>query len=158
MLKNNYGSLIGSLALVYLTALAGSSFTANAIGTWYAGLIKPALTPPGWVFGPVWTILYAFMAIAAWRVYVKRDTDPRAMPILFVYGVHLVVNAFWSIAFFGLHNPESAVGIIAILWGLIVYLAIRFYSIDKVAGYLLLPYLAWVSFASYLNWSLAILN
>lgn len=158
MLKNNYISLIGSLVLVYITAFIGSFFTVDAIGTWYAALIKPELNPPSWIFGPVWTALYVFMAVAAWRVYVKRHADARAVSVLFVYGVHLVVNAFWSIAFFGMHNPELALGVIAILWALIVYLLIYFYRIDRLSGYLLIPYLAWVSFASYLNWSLAALN
>lgn len=149
-------SLFFSLALAYLAALVGSVFTVGAIPTWYATLVKPALNPPNWVFGPVWTVLYACMAVAAWRVYVAKGR--RVSPLLVVYAVHLAVNALWSVVFFGLHQPQNALGVIVVLWGLVVYLAVRFYSVDKAAGILFVPYVLWVSFATYLNLVVVLLN
>ena len=147
-----------SLVLAYSAALLGSLFTAGAIDTWYATLAKPELNPPSWLFGPVWTALYTLMAIAAWRVYKKKKTSRTVPKVLYVYLFHLAVNAFWSIAFFGLQNPMLALVVIVVLWALIVYLVTRFFRIDRLAGYLLLPYLAWVSFATYLNLMIALLN
>lgn len=151
-------SLIVSLVLAYSTALIGSLFTAGAIATWYATLIKPELSPPNWLFAPVWTILYALMAVVAWRIYEKRKSNWHAHFLLWVYTVHLAVNAFWSIAFFGLHSPTLALAIIAVLWVLIAYLLVQFYRMDRLAGYLFVPYLLWVSFATYLNVSIVLLN
>ncbi len=151
-------SFFFSLVLTYSAALIGSLFTAGAIATWYAALTKPELSPPNWVFGPVWTLLYALMAIAAWRIYEKRKNSRQANRLLWVYVAHLAVNAFWSIAFFGLHNPLLAFIVIVLLWLMIAYLVRGFYGIDRAAGLLLLPYLAWVSFASYLNLSIVLLN
>lgn len=147
-----------SLILAYSTALVGSLFTVGAVETWYPALSKPDLSPPNWVFGPVWTTLYAFMAIAAWRVYEKRKGKPHVRRVLWVYAAHLAVNALWSVAFFGLHNPAIAFGTIVLLWLLIAYLTLNFYRIDRTAGILMMPYLAWVSFASYLNLSIVLLN
>ncbi len=147
-----------SLALAYSAALIGSLFTAGAVATWYTTLTKPELSPPNWLFGPVWTVLYALMAIAAWRIYEKRRSSQKANRLLRVYGAHLVVNALWSIIFFGFHSPAPAFMIIIVLWLMIAYLAAGFYRIDRTAGILLLPYLAWVSFATYLNLSIVLLN
>lgn len=151
-------SLIISLAFAYSAALVGSLFTAGAIETWYATLAKPALNPPNWVFGPVWTVLYALMAIAAWRIYEKRKSNRQAHTLLWVYGAHLAVNALWSIAFFGLNQPLLAFIVIVALWLMIAYLVAGFYRVDRVAGLLLVPYLAWVSFATYLTVSIVLLN
>lgn len=151
-------SFVISLSLAYSAALIGSLFTADAINTWYAALTKPELNPPNWLFGPVWTVLYALMAIAAWRIYEKRKKNPKVNLLLWVYVAHLAVNAFWSIAFFGLHNPLLALVVVAVLWLCIAYLAVSFYRVDRMAGLLLLPYLAWVTFASYLNISIVLLN
>ncbi len=151
-------SLFVSLVLAYSAALIGSLFTADAVTTWYATLVKPVLSPPNWLFAPVWTVLYALMAIAAWRIYEKRNVHRESRRLLRVYGAHLAVNAFWSIAFFGLHDPLVAFIVIVVLWLMIVYVAMGFYRIDRTAGLLFLPYLAWVSFASYLNLSIVLLN
>ncbi len=151
-------SLLISFALAYSAALLGSLFTVGAVDTWYFTLAKPELNPPSWLFGPVWTVLYACMAIAAWRVYEKRSTSRESVKVLWIYVVHLGVNAFWSIAFFGLHNPTLALVVIAILWGSIAYLTIRFYLTDRLAGYLFIPYFLWVSFATYLNLMIVLLN
>lgn len=147
-----------SLALAYAAAIIGSLFTVDAIDTWYATLAKPLLSPPNWIFGPVWTTLYAFMGIAAWLVYERRSAYPSATSLLWIYAAHLAVNTLWSIAFFGLQNPLLALLIIGILWGLILFLTLRFYRIHRIAAYLFMPYLAWVTFASYLNLSIVLLN
>jgi len=151
-------ALIASLALAYATAALGSFFTAPAIDGWYAALVKPELNPPSWVFGPVWSLLYAFMAISAWRVWRLRHKDSCARIALFIYAGHLVLNAFWSVAFFGLQNLSLAFGVILALLSLIAVLIVLFYRVDKLAGILFLPYLAWVSFATYLNLSIMLLN
>ena len=151
-------TLLASLAITFGIAFVGSYFTAGSVDTWYNTLNKPALNPPSWIFGPVWTLLYALMAIAAWRVYERRNSYVPARSLLGVYAIHLVVNALWSFAFFGQQSPEWALAVIAVLWLMIVYLAFNFYRADRVAGWMLAPYLAWVSFASYLNLSIVLLN
>lgn len=151
-----YGLSIGAALLV---GALGSLATTSAIPTWYTTLIKPALTPPSWVFGPVWTLLYVLMGIAAYRVFERRKKYPRlAFSTLALYVMHLGVNAFWSIAFFGLRSPETGIAVISVLWTMILVLTILFFKFDKVSGMLLLPYLAWVSFASYLNRAFSLLN
>ena len=150
--------LLISLALAYAAALIGSLFTVDAIDTWYATLARPLLSPPNWIFGPVWTTLYAFMAIAAWRIYERRSAHPAATRLLGIYLAHLAVNTLWSIVFFGMQNPLLALLIIGVLWGLIFFLMLRFYRIDRTAAYLFMPYLAWVTFATYLNAAIVALN
>ena len=150
--------LVGSLMVTFGAAFVGMYFTIGAVETWYPTLTKPMLSPPNWVFGPVWTMLYALMAIAAWRIHGRRKSFAGAYRLLIVYGIHLVVNVLWSFAFFGLQSPEWGLAVIAVLWLLIVYLTFSFYRVDKVAGMLFVPYLLWVSFASYLNLSIVLLN
>lgn len=147
-----------SLALAYSAAFIGTFFTMDAVAAWYPTLTKPDLSPPNWIFGPVWTILYACMAIAAWLVYEKRNKAREANHLLIVYGAHLVINALWSIAFFGLQNPTLALVVIVVLWLCIAYVAVGFYRVQRTAGILFVPYLAWVSFATYLNLSIVLLN
>lgn len=147
-----------SLALAYAAGFIGSLFTAPNIDTWYATLAKPALNPPSWVFAPVWTVLYACMAVAAWRVYEYGERGPLRTFALFLYGVHLVLNALWSVVFFGFHDPYSALIVIALLLAHILGLTYLFFRLDRIAGYLFVPYLLWVSFATYLNISIVALN
>jgi tryptophan-rich sensory protein len=148
--------LVVSLALAYGAGFLGSLATAPAIDTWYATLAKPELSPPNWVFAPVWTTLYAFMAIAAWRVYrVGNACSRRALRI---YGAQLVLNACWSFAFFGLKNPSLGLFVIIALLALILITAWQFYRVDRIAGYLFIPYILWVTFATYLNFALMRLN
>lgn len=150
--------LIASILVAQTAGIIGSFFTLEAVETWYTTLARPLLSPPNWIFGPVWTTLYTLMGIAAWRIYERRASNPHAVRLLWVYAAHLGVNTLWSIAFFGWQNPPLALGIIAVLWGMIAYLILRFYRIDRIASYLLIPYLAWVTFATYLNASFAVLN
>ena len=144
-------NLLVSIGVCLCAGLIGSVFTFPSIPTWYAALTKPAFSPPNWLFGPVWTTLYILMGLAMYLVWQKKGT-------LKLFLIHLVFNAGWSVVFFGLHSILGGMVVIIILWGLIVYLTGMFYRIDRAAAYLLIPYLAWVSFASILNFSLLTLN
>jgi tryptophan-rich sensory protein len=158
MKVNNFFKLVIAIAVSELAGVIGSIFTISAIPTWYAGLAKPALNPPSWVFGPAWTTLYALMGIAAfliWRIGWERKEVKIALG---VFGIQLFLNAIWSIIFFGLHSPGWALVVIVLLWLAIVWTIAVFYKISKPAAYLLVPYILWVSFASYLNYSILILN
>jgi benzodiazapine receptor len=150
-------SLTVSFLLAFGAGFIGSLVTTGAITAWYSTLAKPELNPPNWVFGPVWSILYAFMAVAAWRIWEKRK-NKQAPQALVVYAVHLVINVLWSVAFFGFHAPMLALGVIVVLLLFVVYLTVSFYRIDRLAGLLFIPYLAWVLFAVYLNLSIALIN
>lgn len=153
-----YIALLISLFASFSAGFIGSYFTFDAIPTWYETLERPFLSPPNWIFGPVWSTLYALMAVSAWRVWEKRSIHPTASRSLFLYALHLGVNALWSIVFFGLQQPFLAVAVILVLWICIVTLIVQFSRIDRLAAWLLVPYLLWVSFASYLNISIALLN
>ena len=141
-----------------LAGLTGSLFTTPAIPGWYAGLIKPVFNPPNWLFGPVWTTLYALMGLAAWLVYDKGIRRVDVKRALFVFVAQLILNVLWSIMFFGAHQILGAFVIIVALWILILGTILRFHKISKAAALLLVPYLLWVGFAMVLNVSLYILN
>lgn len=158
MSKNNFFKLIIAIAISEVAGIIGSVFTVSAIPTWYAGLVKPALNPPSWIFGPVWTTLYALMGIAAWLVWKAGWERKEVRMALGVFGIQLFLNIIWSIIFFGLHSPAWALVDIALLWLAIVWTMIIFYKISKPASYLLAPYLLWVSFALHLNYSIWVLN
>lgn len=151
-------ALVVALALPQLAGAIGSLFTFPNIGAWYQVLTKPELAPPNWVFGPVWTTLFVLMGIASFLVWQKGMHKRAVRLALAFYGIQLVLNTLWSIIFFGLQNPTAAVAEIVLLWLAIAATAYLFYKISKPAGLLMLPYLAWVSFASYLNLMIAVLN
>lgn len=155
---NNTLKLIVSIVIAELAGVIGSIFTASAIPTWYASLVKPALNPPSWVFGPVWIVLYALMGIAAFFVWNKGWDRKDVRRALFVFGLQLVFNTTWSIVFFGFQNPGWALVNIIALWCLIIWTMILFYKISRSAMWLLVPYIFWVSFALYLNFSIWMLN
>lgn len=150
--------LILSIAICEGAGIVGSLFTFSAIPTWYATLMKPSFSPPAWVFGPVWTTLYFLMGISLYRIWMKGVKKPIVREALFWFFVQLGLNAIWSIIFFGQKNIASAFFDIALLWIAIVITIKKFYRIDRQAAYLLVPYLLWVSIASYLNYSLLVLN
>ena len=146
---------------VVISGLAGgigSFFTISAIPTWYATLAKPALNPPSWIFGPVWTTLYLLMGIAAFLVWNKGWDRKDVRKALSVFLLQLVLNAAWSVIFFGLHSPLWAFVDIIAMWLAIVWTMALFYKISKPAMWLLLPYILWVSFAANLNYSILMLN
>lgn len=149
-------SLTISLVVAFATGFLGSLATAPVIDTWYATLVRPELSPPNWVFGPVWSILFVLMAVAAWRVYRKQNTC--ASRALRIYGAQLVLNASWSFAFFGFQNPSLGLFVIIALLALICVTAWQFFRVDRIAGYLFVPYILWVSFATYLNFAIVRLN
>jgi benzodiazapine receptor len=130
----------------------------RAIPTWYATLKKPAFAPPNWLFGPAWTLLYVLMALAAWFVW-KRGFDAEGVKVaLALYLIQLVLNATWSALFFGLRSPLAGFLGIAALWLAIVATIVLFFRVSTPAGVLMLPYVAWVSFASLLNAAILKLN
>ncbi len=148
-------SLVVSLLLVIIAGAFGGVFTG---GAWYAALAKPFLTPPPWLFGPVWTVLYLFMALAAWRIWLRRARDPRARGALWLYAAQLVANAAWSPVFFGLHATLFAFVLLAVLVALVVAALVAFLRIDREAALLLVPYFLWLLLALYLNAGIAWLN
>jgi tryptophan-rich sensory protein len=142
--------LVGLLAWIlvsFVPAVVGGRFLP---GEWYRALDKPPWTPPGWVFGPAWTALYLSMGVAAWLVWRER-LGPRALVPLALFGAQLVLNGLWSWLFFGLRRPGLALADIGALWLAIAATVVAFWGVRPLAGALLLPYLAWVSFATALN-------
>jgi tryptophan-rich sensory protein len=134
-----------------MAGLFGSIVTIPSVKTWYITLVKPSFNPPSWVFAPVWTTLFALIGIALYLVWKKKNN-------LFWFWVQLLLNILWSFLFFGLHLPLLALYEILILWFAIVMTMITFWSYNKKASLLLLPYLLWVTFATFLNFSIAQLN
>jgi len=177
MRTNNIFKLIVSIVICELAGVIGSVFTASAISGWYAGLAKPALNPPNWVFGPVWTLLYLLMGISLYLVWknnwkvenhiLEGERKPwnylserfwtgswQKGNVIAIFGIQLILNILWSFIFFGLKNPGLAFFEILALWFAILYTIINFYRVSKASAYLLLPYILWVSFAGYLNYSI----
>ncbi len=138
----------------YLSGLV----TRESILTWYVTLNKPSFNPPNWVFAPVWTLLYIMMGVAAGMVWTSNSDEQTTKKALGFFAIQLGLNALWSCLFFGLHNPLLALIEIILLWLMIFETYNMFKKINKTAGLLLLPYLAWVSFAAILNASIWWLN
>ena len=152
----NASGLIVALAGCFVVAAVGASASLQA-GTFYAELIRPDWAPPATVFGPVWTVLYAMMAVAAWLVWKRREL-PLARVALVLFVLQLVLNALWSWLFFGWNLGALSFLDIVILWALIVATLALFWRITPLAGVLLVPYLGWVTFASALNYQMWQLN
>lgn len=156
--RTAYTGLFLSLLLVAAVSVLGGLATAESVSGWYQTLQKPPLNPPDSVFGPVWTLLYIMMAVAAWRVWRKAGSIGAAKAALGMYGVQLGLNLLWSFAFFGWQQP---------LWGLVDIIAlditllitlVLFWRQEKIAGILMVPYAVWVGFATYLNAGMVLLN
>lgn len=150
--------LVVSFAAVFVAAGVASHFTARSVAEWYPTLAKPSWTPPNAVFAPVWTALYFLMALAAWLVWRKAGGLAAARLPLALFAVQLVLNAAWSILFFGLRMPGLAFGELVLLWLAIAATLAAFRHVLPAAGLLLAPYLAWVTFAGALNFALWRLN
>ncbi len=146
--------LAGWFVVTFAAAWIGSRYRP---GAWYASLIKPSWNPPNAVFGPVWTVLYVLMGVAAWLVYRKVGFSG-AGPALVLFVIQLVLNVLWSYLFFGLQRPDAAFVDIVALWMAILVVMILFWRVDRIAGGLMAPYAVWVAFASYLNFMLWRLN
>lgn len=150
--------LVGFLLVVFGVAAAGGWFTQSSLSDWYAGLQKPALTPPNIVFPIVWNTLYLLMAVAAWLVWRTAGSFKAAATPLSVFFIQLALNLLWSALFFGLRSPDLGLVEIIPLWVAILATLILFSRVNRLAGLLILPYLLWVSFATYLTASIWLLN
>jgi tryptophan-rich sensory protein len=150
--------LIVSLALCQCAGLVGSVFTMSAIPTWYASIKKPPFTPPNWLFAPVWLTLYVLMGIALFLVWRKGLAVSSLRMACIIFIVQLILNALWSICFFGLRSPLIGLIVIVLLWIAILLTIILFSRVELLASYLLIPYIVWVSYAALLNASIFILN
>lgn len=141
-----------------LIGIASTPFTLAAIPTWYASLNKPPFSPPNWVFGPVWTVLYFLMGISAFLIWKKGLEKKKIKKALVYFLLQLFFNFLWTPLFFGLHSPLLGLLDIVVLLAFLLVTIVSFYKLSKPAAYLLVPYLAWVSFATILNLSIVMLN
>ena len=141
-----------------LAGVIGSFFTVTNSNSWYSTINKPIFNPPSWIFGPVWIILYTLMGISAYLVWKEWGISIIAKYATILFFVHLLFNTLWSFLFFGMNNPMLAFFDIIFLWIMILVLIIMNYQINKMAAYLLMPYILWVSFASVLNFYIWRLN
>jgi len=153
---NKWLKLIVSIVICEFAGIIGSIFTTPAIGTWYAGLTKPSFNPPNWLFAPVWTLLFLLMGISLFLVWNSKSKSKKIA--IYIFFGQLVLNILWSILFFGMKSPILGVFEIILLWIAILLTIISFVKISKPAGYLLIPYIIWVSFAAALNFALMVLN
>lgn len=151
---NNVLKLVFCIAVSELAGVIGSFFTMPSIPNWYAALEKPALNPPAWVFAPVWTALFALMGIAAFFIWMQGIERRDVKIALVIFGGQLALNILWSVLFFGKHNPGAAFVEIIFLWLAIAVMIFVFSKISRLAAWLLVPYILWVSFAGYLNYSI----
>jgi len=150
--------LVISIVACQCAGIIGSIFTTAAIPTWYATLQKPPFTPPNWLFAPAWITLYLLMGIAAFLIWRKGLEQKEVKSALVIFLVQLVLNALWSVVFFGLKSPLYGMVVIIALWVVILLTILRFFKLSTAAGALLLPYILWVSFAAVLNVSIWVLN
>jgi benzodiazapine receptor len=150
-------SLIVSIGTCLLVGVSGAIVTATSVRDWYPQIQKPSWTPPPFVFGPVWTVLYLMMGVAVWLIWRSPAREARRTALIF-FGTQLVLNGLWSHLFFGLRSPGWAALEIGLLWGCIVATVVCFARISRLAAGLLLPYLLWVSYAAALNVSIWSLN
>ena len=155
--KHPWLGLIVLVVICFAAAGIGGAVTTPKIDHWYAILVKPSWNPPNWVFGPVWSIVYLSMAIAAWLVWRERGVAGAVAPLT-LFGVQLVLNVLWPYLFFGLESPGIALVEVLLLWLAIAATMVAFWRRSKLAWLLFVPYLAWVSFASILNVTIWRLN
>jgi len=155
---NKVWKFIISISLPQIASGIGALFTTSKIPTWYSTLEKPLLNPPSFIFGPVWTTLYLLMGVAFYLVWIKGFDHAKVKLATSLFMFQLVLNSLWSWFFFGMENPGLALIDIVLLWISIVGTIVVFARVNKKAGWLLAPYLIWVSFATYLNYSIYVLN
>jgi tryptophan-rich sensory protein len=157
-MKNiNIKKLISALILPQLAGLAGSQFVTPNLDSWYSGLSKPVFTPPNWLFAPAWTTLFVLMGISLYFVYVSEKSKNRDIFITFFY-IQLLLNFLWNVLFFGLNNPLLGLIEIIILIATVVVTMVYGFKVKKVSGYLLIPYILWLCFATALNIGIFVLN
>jgi len=150
--------LVVAILVCQIAGFVGSIFTTPSIPTWYATLEKPDFTPPNSVFAPVWTTLFVLMGVSAYLVWNKGLGNRNVRTALLIFGIQLALNMLWSFLFFGLHSPPYAFFEIIVLWLAILLTILNFFKITRAAGWLLIPYIIWVSFAAVLNFYIVRLN
>ena len=150
--------LVGCILVCEAVGAASGLASGAGLGTWYAGLRKPSISPPGWVFGPVWGVLYAAMGVAVWMIWRHAMMHQAGQVALGMFALQLGLNGLWSPAFFGAKSTALGMVVIALLWAAIVGTIVAFAKVSTPAAWLLAPYLAWVSYAGVLNWMLWRLN
>lgn len=156
---NKFVKIAIALIVCLLVGYSASVVTRPSVESWYPTLIKPIFNPSNWIFMPMWTFLYILMAVAAGLIWDKiKEQNERVKKALAFFLIQLTLNAIWSYLFFGLKNPMLALIEIALLWLMIYETYLKFIKINKIAAYLLVPYLAWVAFAGILNASIWWLN
>lgn len=156
-LRNAMLGLLIAIVICFSAAALGGIVTGPAIGGWYQTLVKPAWQPPNWLFGPVWTVLFAMMAVSAWLIWKQMGLQAAAVPLT-LFAIQLALNVAWSWIFFGFHRPDLAFLEILLLWLAIAATMVAFFDRSQLAGWLLIPYLAWVTFAAVLNFTIWRLN
>jgi benzodiazapine receptor len=154
----NLPKLIVSVVGCELVGFLGTPFTISAITTWYATLNKPFFAPPNWIFGPVWTLLYFLMGVSFYLIWKIGWQKKKVKDAGLFFLAQLVLNFIWSPIFFGLRSPLLGLIVIVAMWTLIVMTMKKFYPLSRMAFYLLIPYLLWVSFATILNATILVLN
>jgi len=157
-MKTDYKKLAAAILVCLSAGFIGSFFTISSIPTWYATIQKPAFNPPNWVFGPVWTTLYVLMGISAYVIWMKGWDKKEVRVALWMFSLQLALNTLWSIIFFGAKELFSAFVEIIFLWVAIAVTIFLFNRISRNAALLMVPYLLWVSFAAFLNYSVWQLN
>lgn len=157
-MKIDVVKLIVAIVLCQLAGFLGSFFTSPNIPTWYASINKPAFNPPNWLFAPVWTTLFLLMGIALYLVWVKGFKKPVVKKAVAIFVIQFILNILWSLLFFGLQNPFYGFVEIIVLWIAIAATIWMFKKVDRRAAMLLIPYIAWVSFAALLNYYIWMLN
>jgi translocator protein len=156
-MSRDWIALLIFFGICFAVAASASAVTANSVKTWYPRLLKPAGTPPPWIFGPVWSILYLLMATAAWLVWKQRIHQDVSLALV-LFMTQLALNGLWSLLFFGLRRPGAALVKIIVLLVAIAVTALRFAELSTPAFWLMTPYGAWVLYASYLNLGIWRLN
>lgn len=154
----NFIKIIFCIFVSQMAGIIGSVFTVNSINDWYQFLEKPVFSPPNWVFGPVWGVLYTLMGISVYLIWTSNVDKKRKRKAMMIFWVHLLLNALWSPIFFGAQNLGLALVVIAVILAFIILMIKIFWPIRKASSYLLIPYLLWVSFATVLNFSIYLLN
>jgi len=158
MEKGDLFRLILSIIICQMAGVIGSIFTASSVASWYPTIVKPPFTPPGFYIGLIWIVLFALMGVSLFLIWRDSSGDLATRNALYLFIAQLIFNILWSAAFFGMRSSISGLVVIAILWILILITIIKFLPINRTAALLLIPYIIWVSFAAYLNYSIWRLN
>lgn len=156
--RSDIYKLIISFVIVFAIGMIGAVITSPQITIWYPSIIQPSWTPTGWVFPIVWNILYILISISLFMVLKENLQDKKVKIALSIFGIQLILNFLWSIVFFGFQSIIGGLGVILMLWIFILINIIVFYKISKWAGIFLIPYIVWVTIATYLNYSIYLLN